>query len=130
MMTERRAISSGSKYEELAGYSRAVVDGEWIFLSGTAGFDMASGGFPDDAGEQAAQALKNIGEALAKADAGFADVVRVRVYLADRRDVVAVSSHLRKTFADPRPTNTTIICGFADPAIKVELEMTALRRRR
>jgi enamine deaminase RidA (YjgF/YER057c/UK114 family) len=128
-MTKRWAISSGSKYEELAGYSRAVIDGEWIFLSGTAGFDMASGSFPEDAGEQAVQALKTIGEALAKADAGFADVVRVRVYLADRRDVVAVSSLLRKTFADPRPTNTTIICGFADPAIKVELEITALRRR-
>jgi enamine deaminase RidA (YjgF/YER057c/UK114 family) len=79
--------------------------------------------------EQGVQALRNIAEALTKADAGFADVVRVRVYLADRRDVVAVSSLLRETFADPRPTNTTIICGFADPAIKVELEMTALRRR-
>jgi enamine deaminase RidA (YjgF/YER057c/UK114 family) len=128
-MSQRWAISSGSKYEELAGYSRAVIDGEWIFLSGTAGFDLASGGFPDDAGEQAALALKTIGEALAKADAGFADVVRVRVYLSDRRDVVAVSSLLRQTFVDPRPTNTTIICGFADPAIKVELEFTALKRR-
>ena len=129
MMRKRWAVSSGSKYEELAGYSRAVIDGEWIFLSGTAGFDAANGSFSDDAGEQAAQALKNIGEALAKADAGFADVVRVRVYLADRGDVVPVSSLLRETFADPRPTNTTIICGFADPAIKVELEMTALKRR-
>ncbi len=128
-MVERRAISSGTKYEELAGYSRAVVDGEWIFLSGTTGYDPASGGFSADAGEQAAQALRNIGDALARADAGFADVVRVRVYLADARDVVAVSSLLRETFADPRPTNTTIICGFADPAIKVEFEMTALRRR-
>ena len=130
MVSERRAISSGSKYEELAGYSRAVVDGEWIFLSGTAGFDMANGSFSDDAGEQAAQALKTIGVALAKADADLADVVRVRVYLADRRDVGVVSTLLRETFADPRPTNTTIICGFADPAIKVELEVTALRRRR
>ena len=128
-MAERRAISSGTKYEELAGYSRAVVDGEWIFLSGTTGYDPASGRFSDDVGEQAAQALKNIADALAKADAGFADVVRVRVYLADARDVVAVSTLLRETFGDPRPTNTTIICGFADPAIKVEFEMTALKRR-
>src|SRR6516162_4993829 len=105
MVSERRAISSGSKYEELAGYSRAVVDGEWIFLSGTAGFDMANGSFSDDAGEQAAQALKTIGVALAKADADLADVVRVRVYLADRRDVGVVSTLLRETFADPRPTN-------------------------
>jgi enamine deaminase RidA (YjgF/YER057c/UK114 family) len=128
-MAARRAISSGTKYEELAGYSRAVVDGEWVFVSGTTGYDPHSGSFSDDTGEQAAQALRNIAAALAKADAGFADVVRVRVYLADARDVVTVSTLLRETFADPRPTNTTIICGFADPAIKVEFEMTALKRR-
>jgi enamine deaminase RidA (YjgF/YER057c/UK114 family) len=127
-MTGRWAISSGSKFEKLAGYSRAVVDGEWIFVSGTAGYDIANDRFPDDAAEQTRLALRTIAEALAKADATLRDVVRVRVYLADARDVTAVSKILGATFSDPRPTNTTIVCGFADPGIKVEIEVTALKR--
>lgn len=127
-MTERQAISSGSRFEELAGYSRAVVDGEWVFISATAGSET-DGGFSPDAALQARRALAIIGTALAEAKAGFADVVRVRVYLADRADVMAVSKILGETFAAPHPTNTTIICGFPDERIKVELEMTALKRR-
>jgi enamine deaminase RidA (YjgF/YER057c/UK114 family) len=127
-MTERQAISSGSRFEELAGYSRAVVDGEWVFISATAGSET-DGGFSPDAALQARRALAIIGTALAEAKAGFEDVVRVRVYLADRADVMAVSKILGETFGAPRPTNTTIICGFPDERIKVELEMTALKRR-
>lgn len=127
-MSERRAISSGSKFEELAGYSRAVVDGEWIFISATAGTE-ADGSFSPDAVQQTRRALAVISAALAEAGAEIADVVRVRVYLADRADVMAVSKILGETFAAPRPTNTTIICGFPAEEIKVELEMTALRRR-
>lgn len=127
-MLERRAISSGSKFEELAGYSRAVVDGEWVFISATAGSE-ADGSFSPDTARQARRALAVISAALAEAGAKIADVVRVRVYLADRADVMAVSKILGETFAPPRPTNTTIICGFPAEEIKVELEMTALRRR-
>ncbi len=127
-MSERRAITSGSKFEELAGYSRAVVDGEWIFISATAGSE-ADGSFSPDTAQQARRALAVISAALAEADAGMNDVVRVRVYLADRADVIAVSKILGETFAAPRPTNTTIICGFPAEEIKVELEMTALKRR-
>lgn len=127
-MTGRWAISSGSKFETLAGYSRAVVDGEWIFVSGTAGYDIANDRFPEDAAEQTRLALRTVAEALAKADASLADIVRVRVYLADAGDVMAVSKILGETFSDPRPTNTTIVCGFADPGIKVEVEVTALKR--
>lgn len=127
-MLERRAISSGSKFEELAGYSRAVVDGEWVFVSATAGSE-ADGSFSPDTARQARRALAVISAALAEAGAKIADVVRVRVYLADRADVMAVSKILGETFAPPRPTNTTIICGFPAEEIKVELEMTALRRR-
>ena len=126
-MSERRAISSGSKFEELAGYSRAVVDDEWVFTSATAGSE-ADGSFSPDTAQQARRALAVISAALAEAGATFADVVRVRVYLADRADVMAVSKILGETFAAPRPTNTTIICGFPADEIKVELEMTALRR--
>ncbi len=126
-MSKRRAISSGSKFEELAGYSRAVVDGEWVFTSATAGSE-ADGSFSSDTAQQARRALAVISAALAEAGATFANVVRVRVYLADRADVMAVSKVLGETFAAPRPTNTTIICGFPAEEIKVELEMTALRR--
>lgn len=125
----RRALYTGSKFEELAGYSRAVVDGEWVFVSGTAGYDPTSGRFPESAVEQAQRALQTIADALAEAGAGMQDVVRVRVYLADRADVMEVSRLLGQTFSDPRPTNTTIICGFPVEDIKVEFEMTALRRR-
>jgi enamine deaminase RidA (YjgF/YER057c/UK114 family) len=124
----RWAISSGSKFEALAGYSRAIVDGEWIFVSGTAGYDFASDTISPDAAEQARQSLKTIAAALAKAGATFRDIVRLRVYLADREDITAVSRVLREAFADPRPANTTIVCGFAMPEMKVEIEATALKR--
>jgi len=124
----RRAIYSGSKFEEMAGYSRAVVDGDWVFVSGTAGYDPASGAFAAGAEAQARRALQTIAEALAQADATLADVVSVRVFLADRADVMPVSRVLGETFSDPRPTNTTILCGFPVEEILVELEVVARRR--
>jgi enamine deaminase RidA (YjgF/YER057c/UK114 family) len=127
---ERHAIYSGSKFEELAGYSRALISGDWIFVSGTAGYDPATGAFASGAAEQARRALQTIEDSLAKADATMADIVRVRVYLSDRSDVMAVSTILGQTFSDPRPTNTTIICDFPVEDIKVEIEVTALRRPR
>lgn len=129
MSDPRRTISSGSKFEEMAGYSRAVIDGEWIFISGTAGYDFETNEISEDAEEQARQSLRTIQHTLDQAGASFADIVRVRVYLADRSDVMAVSKVLGEIFSDPRPTNTTIICGFAMPEMKVEIEMTALCRR-
>lgn len=129
-MTDGRwTISTGSKFEDWAGYSRAVVDGEWIFVSGTAGYDFSDGSISDDPAEQARQCLRTIAATLAKADASLADVVRVRVYLSDRAWVMPVAEVLGASFSDPRPTNTTIICGFAMPEMKVEIEVTALRRR-
>lgn len=125
---KRRAISSGSKFEEIAGYSRAVADGDWVFVSGTTGADP-SGRFSPDVAEQTRQSLATISRALAEADADLGDVVRLRAYLANRADVMTVSAILRETFSDPRPTNTTIICGFPVEDIKVELEVTALKRK-
>lgn len=125
----RRAITSGSKFEEMAGYSRAVVDGNWVFVSGTAGYDYDTHEISEDPVEQARQCLRTIERALSQADATFADVVRVRVYLADAADVVEVSKLLGAIFEDPRPANTTITCGFATPEMKVEIEMTALLHR-
>lgn len=126
-MTDRRAITSGSKFEKLAGYSRAVVDGEWVFVSGTAGH-APDGSISSDPEQQARQSLQTIATALGDAGAALSDIVRVRVYLADRADVMAVSKVLGETFTDPRPTNTTIICGFPVEEIKVEIEVTALKR--
>jgi len=126
---KRWTVSSGSKFEEMAGYSRAVIDGEWIFVSGTAGYNFEDGSISDDAAEQTRQSLRTIAQALEKAGATLADIVRVRVFVADRADVMKVSRVLGETFSDPRPTNTTIICGFAEEAMKVELEVTALKRR-
>src|SRR5215472_8444226 len=85
-MTERRAILSGSTFEETIGYARAVVDGDWVHVSGTTGFDYATMTISDDVVEQAEQCLRNIGAALEKADSGFADVVRVRYLLTDAAD--------------------------------------------
>lgn len=123
----RRAIYSGSPFEELAGYSRALVDGEWVFVSATSGFDTAINGFADTAVGQARKSLEVIGAALEQAGASFADVLRVQCYLADAADTVEVSKLLGAIFSDPRPANTTIICGFPDPRIKVEFEMTVRR---
>jgi enamine deaminase RidA (YjgF/YER057c/UK114 family) len=125
----RRAIYTGSTFEKMAGYSRAVVDGDWIFVSGTAGFDPKTMVFADNAGDQARQSLKTIAGALAEAGASLSDVVQVRVYLSDRAHVMDVSKILGETFSDPRPTNTTIICGFAVDEIMVEIEVVALRRK-
>ncbi len=125
----RQHIYSGSRYEELAGYARAVVDGDWIFVSGTSGHEPKTGAIDDDVVVQTRQSLDTIRTALDEAQSGFEDIVRVRVFVSDREHVVPVSGVLKETFDKIRPTNTTMICQFADPPMKVELEVTALRRR-
>ncbi|WP_293853224.1 RidA family protein [uncultured Alsobacter sp.] len=125
----RRTLSTGSKFETWAGYSRAVIDGDFVFVSGTAGYDFAADTIAPDAASQARKALETIAATLAQAGATMADIVRVRVFLTDRADVMAVSSILGETFSDPRPASTTILCGFAMPEMKVEIEVTALKRR-
>jgi len=130
MESKRWTIETGSKFEKLAGYSRAVVDGEWVFVSGTAGSDGATGEFSDDPAEQARCALQQISDALEQAGAALSDIVRVRVYLSHADHVLAASQVLGAAFSDPRPANTTIICGFAVPEILVEIEATALKRNR
>lgn len=127
--TVRRFIQSGSRWEELAGYSRAVVDGDWIMVSGTIGQDFATGEFPLTADAQCELALDTIAAALAEAQSNLGDVVRVRVYVPDRADVIAVSHVLRRRFGANRPANTTVCCALAVEGAKVELEVTARRRR-
>lgn len=126
-MAERRLIAQGSSFEEQVGYSRAVVDGEWVFVAGTTGFDYATMTISVDVAEQAAQALRNIGWALERAGAGFADVVRVRYLLPDRDDFPACWPVLRAHFGTSRPAATMQVCGLADDRMRIEIEVTARR---
>ncbi|MBS0559725.1 MAG: RidA family protein [Proteobacteria bacterium] len=124
----RRLIASGSRFEAEIGYSRAVVDGEWVFVSGTTGFDYAAMTISEDVAEQAAQTLRNIGAALTEAGASFADVVRVNYILPDAADFPACWPALRAAFGDVRPASTMIVAGLIDPRMKIEIEVTARRR--
>ena len=121
----RRLISSGSPFEAQAGYSRAVVDGEWMFVAGTTGFDYARMTIAEDPAEQARQALCNIERALAEAGAKLADVVRVRYYLPDLADWPSIVPVLGEAFTAIRPAATAIVCGLVDPRMKIEIEVTA-----
>ena len=127
-MSGRRLISTGSSFEELAGYSRAVVDGAWVWVSGCTGFDYATGAIADDVVEQTHQTLRNVEAALAEAGAGLDDVVRVRVFLAARDDFERVAPILAHYLRDARPANTTVIAALIDARMKVEIEVTARKR--
>lgn len=121
----RRLISSGSSFEADIGYSRAVVDGEWVFVSGTTGFDYARMTIEADVAAQAEQALRNIGWALEQAGASFADVVRVHYILPDPADFPACWPILRRYFGESRPAATMIAAKLADERMKIEIEVTA-----
>jgi len=125
----RRLISSGSSFEAQIGYSRAVVQGDWVFVSGTTGFDYTTMTIADDVLQQAEQCLRNIGAALAQAGAGFADVVRVTYMLPDAAEFERCWPALRAAFGDVRPAATMIACGLADARMKIEIEVTALKSR-
>jgi enamine deaminase RidA (YjgF/YER057c/UK114 family) len=124
-MAERRAIFSGSEFEEQIGYARAVVDGDWVHVSGTTGFDYATMTICEDVVAQTEQCLRNIGAALTEAGCTFADVVRVRYLLPDRADFEPCWPVLRRCFGDARPAATMIECGLTDPRMRIEVEVTA-----
>jgi len=121
----RKLISSGSPFEEQIGYSRAVVDGEWIFVSGTTGFDYATMSISANLAEQTEQCLKNIGAALQQAGGSLRDVVRVTYVLPNGGDFPQCWPVLRKYFGDIRPAAMMIAAGLADPRMKIEIEVTA-----
>ncbi len=124
----RRWIESGSTFERDIGYARAVVDGEWIFVSGTTGFNYASMTISDDVTVQAEQCLNNIAAALAEADASFDDIVRVHYILPNAADFAPCWPVLRRWFGTVRPAATMFAAGLADPRMKIEIEVTARRR--
>ena len=126
----RKLISSGSSFEREIGYSRAVADGDWVFVSGTTGFDYASMTIAEDVVAQAEQCLKNIAQALAQADASLADVVRVTYILREASEFERCWPVLRRWLGEVRPAATMIEARLADPRIRIEIEVTAKRAAR
>ena len=126
-MLKRTLISSGSTFEAQIGYSRAVVAGDWVFVSGTTGFDYSNMTISDDLIEQTEQCLKNIESALQQAGSSMADVVRVTYALPDASQFESCWPVLRKYFGDVRPAAMMISAGLADPRMLIEIEVTALK---
>ena len=124
----RQLIGSGSTFEAQMAYSRAVVDGDWIFVSGTTGFDYATMSIAEGVVEQCEQAFRNIEQALQRAGASLADVVRVRYILPVAADFEACWPVLRQYLGEVRPAATMISAGLADPRMRIEIEVTARKR--
>ena len=124
----RQLISSGSSFERDIGYSRAVVDGDWVFVSGTTGFDYAAMTIADGLLEQTEQCLKNIDAALQLAGSSLADVVRVTYVLPNGAEFPQCWPVLRKYFGEVRPAAMMISAGLADPRMRIEIEVTARKR--
>jgi len=124
---QRQHISSGSHFETEIGYSRAVVAGDWVFASGTTGFDYASMTISDDVAEQTAQCFKNIATALAQAGATLDEVMRVTYILPQAADFEACWPVLRQYLGRARPAATMVSAGLIDPRMKIEIEVTALK---
>jgi enamine deaminase RidA (YjgF/YER057c/UK114 family) len=125
---DRRLISSGSSFEREVGYSRAVVEGDWVFVSGTTGFDYRTMTIADDVVAQTEQCMQNIVSALQQAGASLRDVVRVTYILPKGEDFPLCWPTLRKYSGDVRPAATMLSAGLADPRIRIEIEVTARRR--
>lgn len=123
----KKLISSGSTFEEQIGYSRAVVVGDWVFVSGTTGFDYKAMTISDSLAEQTEQCLKNIESALQQADSSLKDVVRVTYVLPNGAEFEQCWPVLRKYFGEIRPAAMMISAGLADPRMKIEIEVTALK---
>lgn len=124
----RQLISSGSPFETQIGYSRAMVAGPWVFVSGTTGFDYAAMTIADNVVEQAEQCMQNIEAALTQAGARWADVVRVTYVLPEASEFEACWPVLRKYLGDVRPAAMMISAGLLDPRMKIEVEVTALKK--
>lgn len=126
----RLRISSGSTFEETIAYSRAIVHDNWVFVSGTTGFDYSNMTIADDIVSQTEQCLQNIVAALAQAGATLADVVRVTYVVPDASEFSACWPVLRQHFGEIRPAAMMISAGLADPRMKIEIEVTAIKGTR
>ncbi len=124
-MTDRQLISSGSEFEAQIGYSRAIRDGNWVFVAGTTGFDYKTMEISSDVAEQAEQCFRTIDAALREAGSSMADTVRVHYLLPDAKDWEACWPVTRKWLGDIRPAATMFQAGLQDPRMKIEIEVTA-----
>jgi enamine deaminase RidA (YjgF/YER057c/UK114 family) len=124
----RRLISSGSTFEQEIGFSRAVVEGDWIFVSGTTGFDYATMTISEDVVQQTEQCLRNIEAALREAGSSLRDVVRVTYIVPDAADFPRCWPILRKRFGETRPAATMIAADLIDPRVRIEIQVTAHRQ--
>ena len=124
----RRTISSGSRLEADYAFSRAVVDGDWVFVAGTTGMDYGTGGISDDVAEQAEQTFRNIQRVLDEAGASLGDTVRVQYTLTDAADLPALEPVMHRWFDTVRPAATAVIAGLVDPRMKIEIEVTVRKR--
>lgn len=131
-MSERRTISTGSSFEELVGYCRAVVvpdpAGDWIFVSGTTGYDYATGEISPDPVEQTRQCFRNLEAALSHADSSLGDVLRIRVFVTSREVFRTVAPIIGEHCRSVRPANTTTVTQLVEPEMLIEIEVTARRR--
>ncbi len=121
-------IYSGVPFEAQAGYARAVVSGNWVHVSGTTGFDPATGAFPASVEEQCENAFANVGYALAQAGSSFDDLVRIRVFCASRDELQRIKPIIKRHCDRARPANTSVICDLDREEMRVEIEVTAYRQ--
>ena len=126
-MGERQRISQGSTFEERVGYSRAVVDGRWVFVAGTTGFDYSTMTISDDFVEQVDQTLANIADALERAGSSPDDVVRVTYLVPNPDDFESCWPSLRSFFGTAKPAATMMVVGLQEKRMKIEIEVTALK---
>jgi enamine deaminase RidA (YjgF/YER057c/UK114 family) len=125
----RRLISTGSPFEKAAGFSRAVVDGDFVFVAGTTGYDYATMVMPADVTSQSRNCFKTIEAALKKAGFAMADIVRATYYLTDVKNADALFAVSGEFLGDVRPAATLlVVAGLLKPEMKVEIEVTAKRR--
>jgi enamine deaminase RidA (YjgF/YER057c/UK114 family) len=118
-------ISSGSPFEQTIGYSRAVVDGDMVYVSGTTGYDYTTMVMPEDVRDQARNALSTIAHAIEEAGGSIRDVLRVTYYITDMTHYDGLVEVAGQTFGDIRPAATMLVCGLTRPEMKVEIEVTA-----
>lgn len=126
--SNRKLISTGSPFEKTAGYSRAVVQGDWCFVSGTTGYDYKTMVMPEDVESQTRNCLRTISSALEEAGFELADVVRANYVVTERDFAEKVFPILGEAFGEIRPAAMMIVCGLCSPEMKIEIEVTALRR--
>jgi enamine deaminase RidA (YjgF/YER057c/UK114 family) len=128
-MMSRRLISTGSPFEKTAGYSRAVIDGDFAFVAGTTGYEYTTMTMPADVTSQARNCFKTIDETLQGAGFAMADIVRATYYVTDARDADAVLAVCGEVLGDIRPAATIlVVVALYKPEMKVEIEVTAKRR--